>query len=126
MLASSGWRKSDPIRAVIRERRVRAWLGARECVYGAAGRVLGGAWYKDLMQVQAQRRAARPGRTAMIEMSFEEGRRVTPRRVDLARLTKLRDDADALGGQLSARVATKAERKLATAAVSGRHGGARH
>jgi len=52
----------------------------------------------------------------MIEMSFEEGRRVTPRRVDLARLTKLRDDADALGGQLSARVATKAERKLATAA----------
>lgn len=38
------------------------------------------------------------------------------RRVDLARLTKLRDDADALAGHLATRVADKAERKLATAA----------
>ncbi len=40
------------------------------------------------------------------------------RRVDVERLTKLRDEADALSGRLSARVADKAERKLATAAES--------
>ena len=36
------------------------------------------------------------------------------RRVDAARLEKLRDDADALSGRLSSRVADKAQRKLAT------------
>jgi len=43
-------------------------------------------------------------------------RALAARRVDLARLAQLRDAADALGGHLSARIATKAEQKLATAA----------
>jgi len=38
------------------------------------------------------------------------------RQVDLARLTKLKDDADALAGKLATRIADKSERKLATAA----------
>jgi len=46
------------------------------------------------------------------------GEALAARRVDVARLTKLRDDADALAGRLATRVADKAARKAHTAAES--------
>lgn len=63
---------------------------------------------------EAVRAEIRKDAAALLEIP-EAAEALATRKVDGARLTKLRDDADALSGQVAARVARKAERKDATA-----------